>query len=115
MVATLLRVARVIAGLVERKQQYATAFMTRVTCRLTAKNRDQLQNPTLGSQVWATFTFLESSHRCLSVVVVASEIYRSHKDTDAPFFGSPAVDEDRVRLVDDFASIGILQPAAVDF
>jgi len=32
--------------------------MTRVTCRLTAKNRDQLLNPTLGNRVWATFTFL---------------------------------------------------------
>ena len=32
-------------------------FMTHVTCRLTAKNRDQLRNPTLGSRVWATFTF----------------------------------------------------------
>ena len=29
--------------------------MTRVTCRLTAKNWDQLRNPTLGSRVWATF------------------------------------------------------------
>jgi len=33
--------------------------MTHVTCRLTAKNRDQLWNPTLGCRVWATFTFLE--------------------------------------------------------
>ena len=33
--------------------------MTYVTCRLTAKNRDQLWNPTLGNRVWATFsTFL---------------------------------------------------------
>ena len=32
--------------------------MTYVTCWLTAKNRDQLQNPTLGNRVWATFTFL---------------------------------------------------------
>ena len=32
--------------------------MTHVTCRLTAKNRDQLQNPTLGNRVRATFTFL---------------------------------------------------------
>jgi len=32
--------------------------MTNVTCRLTAKNRDQLRNPTLGNRVWATFTFL---------------------------------------------------------
>jgi len=29
--------------------------MTHVTCRLTAKNRDQLRNPTLGSRVCATF------------------------------------------------------------
>jgi len=32
--------------------------MTRVTCRLTAKNRDQLRNPTLGNRKWATFAFL---------------------------------------------------------
>ena len=31
--------------------------MTRVTCRLTAKDRDQLRNPPLGNRVWATFTF----------------------------------------------------------
>ena len=29
--------------------------MTHVTCRLTAKNRDQLRSPTLGSRVRATF------------------------------------------------------------
>ena len=29
--------------------------MTHVTCRLTAKNRDQLRNPTLGNRVWVTF------------------------------------------------------------
>ena len=27
--------------------------MTHVSCRLTAKNRDQLRNPTLGNRVWA--------------------------------------------------------------
>jgi len=27
--------------------------MTHVTCRLTAKNRDQLRNPTLCNRVWA--------------------------------------------------------------
>jgi len=33
--------------------------MTHVTCRLTAKNRDQLRDPTLGNyRLWATFTFL---------------------------------------------------------
>jgi len=31
--------------------------MTHVTCRLTAKNRDQLRNRTLGNRVWASFTF----------------------------------------------------------
>ena len=31
--------------------------MTHITCRLTAKNRDQLRNPTLGNRVWATITF----------------------------------------------------------
>jgi len=35
--------------------------MSHITCRLTAKNRDQLRNPTLGNQVWATFTFLPLS------------------------------------------------------
>jgi len=30
--------------------------MTYVTYRLTAKNRDQLRNPTLGNRVWATFS-----------------------------------------------------------
>jgi len=29
--------------------------------QVTAKNRDQLQNPTLDNRVWATFTFLSSS------------------------------------------------------
>jgi len=32
--------------------------MTHVTCRLTAKNWDQLWNPILGNGVWTTFTFL---------------------------------------------------------
>ena len=35
--------------------------MTHITCRLTAKNRDQLRNRTLGSRVGATFTFLSLS------------------------------------------------------
>ena len=35
--------------------------MTHVTCRLTAKNQDQLRNPTLINRVWATFTFLTYS------------------------------------------------------
>ena len=35
--------------------------MTHVTCRLTAKNRDQLRNPTLGNRVRATFTFFTAT------------------------------------------------------
>jgi len=35
--------------------------MIHVTCRLTAKNRDQLRNPGLGNRVWATFTFLRDT------------------------------------------------------
>ena len=35
----------------------AAGFMTHITCRLTAENRDQLRNPTLCYRVWATFTF----------------------------------------------------------
>ena len=41
-----------------RKVMQPTAgFMTHVTCRLTAKNRDQLRNTTLSNRVRATFTF----------------------------------------------------------
>ena len=41
-------------------------IMTHVTCRLTAKNRDQLQNhPTLSNRVWATFTFFTCSYSAL--------------------------------------------------
>ena len=40
--------------------------MTHVTCRLTDKNRDQLRNFTLGSQVWATFTFLPVFHKIIT-------------------------------------------------
>jgi len=36
--------------------------MIHVTCRLTAKNWDQLRNPTLGNRVWATFTFLQHEY-----------------------------------------------------
>ena len=33
-----------------------------VTCKLTAKNRDQLRNPTLGNRVWATIIFYSANH-----------------------------------------------------
>jgi len=40
--------------------------MTHVTCRLTAKNRDQLRNPTLGNRVWSIFTFFFLCYDCSS-------------------------------------------------
>jgi len=55
LVAALLRVAGVTAGLAESNGNLPLGFMTHVTCRLTAKNRDQLRNPTLCNRVWATF------------------------------------------------------------
>jgi len=60
LVEAVLRVAGVTADLAESNGtwQPTAGFMTRVTCRLTAKNRDQLQDPTLGNRLWATSTFL---------------------------------------------------------
>ena len=55
LVAALLRVAGVTAGLAESN---GSGIMTHVTCRLTAKNRDPLRNHTLGYRAWATFTYL---------------------------------------------------------
>jgi len=54
LVAALLWVAGVTAGLAESNGSLPPG-LTRVTCRLTAKNRDQLRTPTLGNRVWATF------------------------------------------------------------
>ena len=53
LVAALLRIARVLIG--GNYWQPTAGFMIDVTCRLTAKNRDQLRNPTLGNRVWATY------------------------------------------------------------
>jgi len=53
--------------------------MTHGTCRLTAKNRDQLTKRTLGNRVWATFTF--QSLNCVA---------RSHSFTRREMPASPA-------------------------
>ena len=47
-------------------------YITHLTCRLTAKNRDQLRNPTLGNRVWATFTFLGSMY----IIIIIIDIIR---------------------------------------
>ena len=47
--------------------------MTHVTYRLTAKNRDQLRDPTLGNRLWAVFTFLPF---CSTVDKILTDIAR---------------------------------------
>ena len=48
--------AKLVAALLRVVEWQPTVrFMTHITCRLTAKNWDQLRNPTLGNRVWATF------------------------------------------------------------
>ena len=54
--------------------------MTHVTCRLTAKNRDQFRNPTLGSRVWATFTFADDSSENENIAVKDMPEETSHAD-----------------------------------
>jgi len=46
--------------------------MAHVTCRLTAKNRDQLQDPTLGNRVWVTFTLPFTSRQILATPLTFS-------------------------------------------
>ena len=48
--------------------------MTHITRRLTAKNRDQLRNPTLGNRVWATFTFYVHAVRSVDDLAVVKEV-----------------------------------------
>jgi len=71
LVAAILRVARVTAGLAESN---GGGFMTHVTCRLTAKNRDQLRNPTLGNRVRATFTFLPFPSHLYSIPSLSASL-----------------------------------------
>jgi len=57
--------------------------MTHVTCRLTAKNRDQFQNPTLGNLVWATLTFtsIGSSVAAEVTQVIVTFVANIHSQT----------------------------------
>ena len=49
-----------------------------VTCMLTAKNRDQLRNPTLGNRVWALFATQAEEHPTFTFTYSATEPpYRS--------------------------------------
>ena len=57
---------------------YTAGLMTHVTCRLTAKNRDQLRNPTVGNRVWAAFTFytVRVGHVATVGIAVADSVLR---------------------------------------
>ena len=62
--------------------------MIHVTCRLTAKNRDQLRNPTLGNRVWAAFPFYlytRSTPDSLRPVRGVHRTCRSTKNVKADF------------------------------
>ena len=66
--------------------------MTHVTCRLTAKNGDRLQDPTLGNRVWATFTIFSCWSNCHHPWLKISAICRSYA-TWAPCFLSTSLFE----------------------
>ena len=58
-----------------KQWQPTVGFMTYITCRLIAKNRDQPRNPTLGNRVWATFTVFTSTggiKQCCNLFVCLS-------------------------------------------
>jgi len=54
--------------------------MTHVTCRLTAKNRNQLRDTTLDYRVWATFTFTQQQQSTYAIEGI--------RDYDHPNYGS---------------------------
>jgi len=68
LVAALLRDVMVTSGLAESNAR----FMTHVTCRLTAKNRDQLRNPTLGNRVRAMSRSLPFLSKLVCVNIILS-------------------------------------------
>ena len=51
-----------------------------VTCRLTAKNWDQLRNPTLGNRVWASFTFFSRTSESEALEFAAGVLKLLAKD-----------------------------------
>ena len=53
--------------------------MTHVTCRLTAKNWDQLWNHTLGSRVWAIFTFFSGIKSAGNTTYPSRSVCRQHR------------------------------------
>ena len=88
--------------------------MTHVTCRLTAKNRDQLQNPTLGNRVWATFTFfipcpdkyqlslIDPHDRIAAIQRRSSEVLSTQLTDDGPVYHARSVHLSRAKLITRF-------------
>jgi len=75
-------VAGVTAGLAESNGSLPPGLI-HVTCRLTAKNWDQLWNPTLGNRVWATFTFFTC---CRGSVVLCCDVFCTSDFIDGIMF-----------------------------
>ena len=53
--------------------------MTPITCRLTAKNRDQLRNPTLGNRVSANFFIISCYTHKMAIVDPGTSFHRVYK------------------------------------
>ena len=73
--------------------------MTHVACRLTAKNRDQLRNSTLGNRVRATFAFF---------LLVSNYLVNFCPSQNAAYLDAE-VAEERVLLHEGFLSVRTLR------
>jgi len=56
--------------------------MSHVTSRLTAKNRDQLRNPTLGNRVCATFYYFKTLYKLWHLMTRGQSILVWETTTD---------------------------------
>ena len=78
---TFLKIKTDMLSSTDKQSRESTAgLMTHVTCRLTAKNQDQLWNPTLGNRVRATFLPFTSTNYALKsmlMCVVLSTLLQS--------------------------------------
>ena len=70
--------------------------MTHVTCRLTAKNRDQLRNSTLGNRVWAAFAFYVKRNQTRKAFCKKFCMYAKRSWTAEPTDYKPEVGERHV-------------------
>jgi len=70
-------------------------IMTHVTCRQTAKNRDQPRNPTLGNRVWAIFFISDlwvlEQKKSIDVKILGEKVRVSYWNTRIAFFVSATV------------------------